>query len=66
MFEGRVKDARTKVKQLLNARVIQEIDYLEWSKNPIMVDKLSGKWRMCVNFPDLSKSCPKDESHFHT
>ena len=26
----------------------------------VMVKKASGKWRMCVNFTDLNKACPKD------
>ena len=25
-----------------------------------MVKKANGKWRMCVNFTDLNKVCPKD------
>ena len=25
-----------------------------------MVKKINGKWRMCVNFTDLNKVCPKD------
>jgi len=25
-----------------------------------MVKKASGKWRMCLHFPDLNKACPKD------
>ena len=25
-----------------------------------MVKKTNGKWRMCVNFIDLNKACPKD------
>jgi hypothetical protein len=26
-----------------------------------MVKKSNGKWRMCINFTDLNKACPKDE-----
>ena len=25
-----------------------------------MVKKANGKWRMCVEFTDLNKACPKD------
>ena len=25
-----------------------------------MVKKSSGKWRMCVDFTDLNRACPKD------
>ena len=26
----------------------------------MVVKKKSGKWRVCVNFTDLNKACPKD------
>ena len=26
----------------------------------VMVKKSNGKWRMCVDFIDLNKACPKD------
>ena len=48
------------VRKLLEANFIQEIYYLDWLTNIIMVKKASGKWRMCVDFTDLNKACPKD------
>lgn len=26
----------------------------------VMVKKPNGKWRMCINYTDLNKACPKD------
>ena len=26
----------------------------------VMVKKANGKWRMCVDFTDLNKACPKN------
>ena len=26
----------------------------------VIVKKANGKWRMCVEFTDLNKACPKD------
>ena len=34
--------------------------YPEWLANVVLVKKANGKWRMCVNFTDLNKACPKD------
>ena len=34
--------------------------YPDWLANVVMVKKASGKWRMCVDFTDLNKACPKD------
>jgi len=28
--------------------------------NVVMVKKASKKWRMCIDFTDLNKACPKD------
>ena len=34
--------------------------YLEWLANTVVVKKKNGKWRVCVDFIDLNKACPKD------
>ena len=39
---------------------IKEIQYPEWLANVVLVKKVSGKWRMCVDFTDLNKACLKD------
>ena len=28
--------------------------------NIVMVKKANGKWRICVDFTDLNRACPKD------
>ena len=47
----------TKLKQ---AGAIEKVFYLEWLVNTMVVKKKSGKWRVCVDFTDLNKACPKD------
>ena len=42
------------------AEAIKEVFYLEWLANTVVVRKKSRKWRVCVNFTDLNKTCPKD------
>ena len=39
---------------------IREIQYPKWLANVVLVKKGNGKWRMCVDFTDLNKACPKD------
>ena len=34
--------------------------YPKWLANVVLVKKANGKWRMCVDFTDLNKACPKD------
>nr|XP_025665327.1 uncharacterized protein LOC112764025 [Arachis hypogaea] len=50
----------TEVNKLLEAKFIREIRFTTWLANVVMVKKNNGKWRMCVDFTDLNKACPKD------
>ena len=51
---------RGEVMKLKHAETIKEVFYPEWLANTVVVKKKSGKWRVCVDFTDLNKACPKD------
>ena len=48
------------VQKLLGTEFIREVYYPDWLANVVMVKKDNGKWRMCVDFTDLNRVCPKD------
>ena len=39
---------------------IREVNYLNWISNVVLVKKVNGKWRMCIDLKKLNKACPKD------
>jgi len=51
---------REETQKLLDASHIRKIQYLKWVANVVLVKKANGKWRMCVDFVNLNKACPKD------
>ncbi|GJS54348.1 reverse transcriptase domain-containing protein [Tanacetum coccineum] len=56
----RNKAIQEEVSKLVEAQIMREVHYHSWLSNPIMVKKHDGSWRMCVDFADLNKACPKD------
>ncbi|GKC92361.1 reverse transcriptase domain-containing protein [Tanacetum coccineum] len=48
------------VGKLVEAGIMKEVHYHDWLSNPIMVKKHDDSWRICVDFKDLNKACPKD------
>ena len=48
------------IAKLLAAGFIREVHHPEWLANPVLVQKKSGKWRMCIDYTGLNKACPKD------
>ena len=58
--QERDKAIAKEVRKLLEADFIREVYYPDWLANVVMVKKANGKWRMCVDFTDLNKACPKD------
>ncbi|KAH9750796.1 Ribonuclease H [Citrus sinensis] len=58
--QERYEAINVEVEKLLRAGFIREVNYPEWISNVVLVKKANGKWRMCVDFTDLNKACPKD------
>jgi len=56
----RSKAVNDEVDKLLDAGSIVEVKYPEWLANPVVVKKKNDKWRVCIDFTDLNKACPKD------
>lgn len=52
--------AEEEVDKFLQAGFIRKIMYPKWLENVVMVKKRNRKWRMCVNFINLNKACPKN------
>ena len=48
------------VQKLLEVGFISECQYSEWISNVVLVKNPNGTWRMCTDFTDLNKACPKD------
>ncbi|XP_073138783.1 uncharacterized protein [Henckelia pumila] len=48
------------VRELLEAGHVKEVQFPTWLSNVVLVPKSTGKWRMCIDFRDLNKACPKD------
>ena len=51
---------REEVRKLLQAGFIEEVYHPEWLANPVVVPKANGKLRMCIDYTNLNKACPKD------
>ena len=46
--------------KLLAAGFIKEVYHPEWLANPVLVQKKNNnEWRMCFDYTDLNKHCPK-------
>jgi len=58
--EERQLVVKEETQKLLSVGHIREIQYPEWLANVVLVKKANGKWRMCVDFTNLNKACPKD------
>ncbi|KAJ1699784.1 hypothetical protein LUZ63_008296 [Rhynchospora breviuscula] len=55
----RRKAVQEEVDRLIKASAIREVEYPRWLANPVLVMKPNGKWRMCIDYTDLNRACPK-------
>ncbi|KAL0394742.1 UNVERIFIED_CONTAM: Pro-Pol polyprotein [Sesamum latifolium] len=54
------KIIQAEVDKLMAAGHIEEIQFPEWLSNVVLMPKPGGKWRICIDFRDHNKACPKD------
>ncbi|GFY89059.1 hypothetical protein Acr_06g0009990 [Actinidia rufa] len=55
-----LKVIEDEVNKLIRANVVREVHYPDWLANVVVAPQKGGKWRVCVDFTDLNKACPKD------
>jgi hypothetical protein len=55
MSDEKIEAAKAEVHRLLEAKFIEPIAYPTWLAYVVMVQKKSGKWRMCIDFTSLNK-----------
>jgi hypothetical protein len=60
MLDDKSEGARNEVKRLLSVGVIKFV-ISRMAGQYCDGEKANGKWRMCIDFTDLNKACPKDE-----
>jgi hypothetical protein len=57
--EERRRAIGAELRKLLEAGFIKEVFHPTCLANPVLVKKKNGKWRMCVDYTNLNKACPK-------
>lgn len=58
--EEKILAIRHEEGKLVYANFVKDIRFQTWVANPVLVKKSNTKWRLCVDFRDLNKVCPKD------
>ncbi|GAA0175364.1 hypothetical protein LIER_28551 [Lithospermum erythrorhizon] len=51
---------KEEVVSLLKSGAIRELQFASWIANFVLVKKPNNKWRMCTDFTNLNKACPKN------
>lgn len=56
----KAKAVKEEVHKVLKAGMIRKAQFSDWISNPVAVKKHNGKWRVCIDFTELNRACPKD------
>ena len=56
----KVAAVKAQVEKLLKAGCIYPVALTEWVSNSVPIDKKQGTIRVCTDFRDLNKACPKE------
>ena len=56
----RQKAVDEEVNKLLQVKAIREVEYPDWLANVVLVKKANNKWRLCIDFTNINRVCPKD------
>jgi hypothetical protein len=51
---------RLEIVKLLAIGFIRECKNPVWLTNPMLVPKKTDQWRMCINYIDINRNCPKE------
>lgn len=46
--------------RLLAAGFIKEVQFPRWIAKAVLVKKINRKWRVCIDYSNLNRACPKD------
>ena len=48
------------IRKLETAGLVRGVLHPTWLANLVVVRKANGKWRLCIDYIDINKACPKD------
>ncbi|GKD59289.1 hypothetical protein Tco_1296798 [Tanacetum coccineum] len=54
------KVVKDEVAEWLKAGIVRKVWYPTWVANPVLVKKPDNSCRMCIDFKELNKACPKN------
>jgi hypothetical protein len=59
--DNRWDTIKKELAKLLTTSFIREVFHPDWLANPVLIcKKNTNEWRMCADYTDLNKHCPKD------